>query len=101
LTVRRACGQSSESTQFVWRPVYSDNPLRDDKGGFGAQGAKVDRQEGQAGFRHARTQDASLRAQATSDGARVRLADLICGQFLDMGAFYRPVTVSKRRYTRF
>jgi hypothetical protein len=77
LTVRRACGQPSESTQLVWRPVFSDISLRDDKGGFGAKSAKVDRQKGQGGYRHARTQDASLRAQATSDGARVRLGDFI------------------------
>lgn len=75
LTVRRACGQPSESTFLVWRPVFSDNCHLDDKqGGVGASCAKVNPQERQSGSRlNALTQDASLRAQAAANRARVRL----------------------------
>lgn len=82
LTVRRACGQPSESTSFVWRPVFSDIHLLKDKGGFGAQDAEIDRQTGQAGYRHARTEDASLRAEATSHSARVRVTQHHCYQLI-------------------
>ncbi len=77
LTVRRACGQPSESTQLVWRPVISDIPLRhDDKRGFGAPSAKVaqvDPPEGQTEHHGARAHDASLCAQAAPYGAGMRV----------------------------
>jgi len=77
LTVRRACGQPSESTQLVWRPVISDISLRhDDKRGFGAPSAKVaqvDPPEGQTEHHGPRAPDASLCAQAAPYGAGMRL----------------------------
>lgn len=42
LTVRRAFEQPPETTQNVWRPVFSDISLRQDKGGSGAQVADID-----------------------------------------------------------
>lgn len=74
LTVRRACGQPSESSPTVWRPVYSDISLRNDQRGFGAARAQVDPQERHAECRQPRMEDASLRAEAASHGARVRIA---------------------------
>lgn len=83
MTVRRACGQPSVSTPTVWRPVFSDISLLTDQGGVSAQDtqdakdAKVDSQEGQARpHRNVRPQDATLRAKATSHGARVRLSTI-------------------------
>lgn len=81
MTVRRACGQPSESSQtFVWRPVFFDISASKDKGGFGAEVAKIDAQEGQATQRRARTEDASLRPQTASDSSRMRLARHYCYQ---------------------
>lgn len=81
MTVRRACGQLSESKPTVWRPVFSDISLLPQQGGFGAQDAnfkdaEVNPQEGQARYRHARTKDAALRAQASSHRSGVRLASI-------------------------
>lgn len=81
MTVRRACGQLSESKPTVWRPVFSDISLLPQQGGFGAQDAnfkdaEVNPQKGQARYRHARTKDAALRAQASSHRSGVRLASI-------------------------
>jgi len=84
LTVRRACGQPSETT-IVWRPVYFDIIASFQVKGGSSPCAEISTacQEGPARNGWTCTKlNASLRTQASSNGTRVRLNDMITIQLV-------------------